>query len=423
MRDQNYYLNEITRLYRYILKELNVPFPSKTVIKLLDDYTAIGSEKYFPKSLNTPLKLTGTDYYPFLKEFDDDADNSLLLNCISEQLAYFLTGPTARDFDRLQDKNIIDNLVSSIKEKINAKIDKCFLNQSKLFIELSNTKYEKKPCKGSIIYSDNYNGEVFIKLLSPEQKIEFCPHNKRLIRKLLEITDDHTALLITSQNHKYYVSGLVELDTEKEKCYYKFCGYRHFQFCNKSNVFIEYNTDSFKAQSQNEISELDLSKLRAFFDNDPNKYNCITSLIDEIKLLGDDFHGALIVFTDDSPFVEKMFHFKRSTLAYNCSDLNIFKCFCNKDVNPLRKRFIARLSCIDGATIIGVNGDILSFGTILDGRADCSGRVDRGSRFNSTLTFIDDYYKSFSNDKYKYLGIVMSEDGNINVLDKKLDQE
>lgn len=416
MHRPNYYINTINKLYEYILDELRIPAPSGDIFKiskfLLDpndypDYKSI--EKY----------IVGTQYYLYIKKLESQTENNyLLLNAISDAFINILCGPSSLGFDHFCDETGKRKLLTEIKKYVDGVINDKLFSLSDLFIELSNTKYEKRVCKGHIVV-DKSEHNSYAALLSESQEIDFCLGNKRMIRKMLEITSDNVALLVEKKGSKYVASKFIDISDCREKCQtiIDFCGYRHFQVFKQGKLFIEYKIDSFKIESQNEISPKDKTKIINFFDDNLNCSICLSNLINRIKSMGDDFHGALLVFTNDSSFEERMFSFHRSTRVYECENLNIFRCFSDDSSFIPEKEFIAKLSCVDGAIIFNINGDILSFGTILDGRAKCNGRQDRGSRYNSTLTFVSDYYKSQKKKGKKYLGIVISEDGNIDVLD------
>lgn len=73
------------------------------------------------------------------------------------------------------------------------------------------------------------------------------------------------------------------------------------------------------------------------------------------------------------------------------------------------------LTNIDGVTIIDYeNNNCVGFGAILDGRIKSEGRSDRGARFNSIKTYLENL--SFEKGSDLAIGLVVSEDKTIDVL-------
>ena len=70
---------------------------------------------------------------------------------------------------------------------------------------------------------------------------------------------------------------------------------------------------------------------------------------------------------------------------------------------------LKRFTSIDGAIFVDTDGLCHACGVILDGKARIPGDPNRGSRFNSTSTYIRSLYTVYS--PHKVLGIVKSEDG------------
>lgn len=79
---------------------------------------------------------------------------------------------------------------------------------------------------------------------------------------------------------------------------------------------------------------------------------------------------------------------------------------------PLMTNNVARLAAIDGAILIDPSGVCHAVGVILDGQAVRTGNPSRGSRYNSALRYILTARKR----RDKCIGIVVSEDGMINLL-------
>lgn len=74
---------------------------------------------------------------------------------------------------------------------------------------------------------------------------------------------------------------------------------------------------------------------------------------------------------------------------------------------------IACAAGMDGAVILDLQGNIRYLAAILDGESCIQGKLSRGSRFNSIRNFVADIAK---NKNESIMGIVCSEDGEINII-------
>lgn len=80
---------------------------------------------------------------------------------------------------------------------------------------------------------------------------------------------------------------------------------------------------------------------------------------------------------------------------------------------PVTSDLLVQLAAVDGATMIGTDGNIHAFGAILDGTADeGEGNRARGSRFNSSLT----YARRRHDAQLRVAVFVISEDGGLTCL-------
>lgn len=331
------------------------------------------------------------------------------------------------DFDKLENK--VGEIVESIKRSLKKEIDVLlFKEKLNLIINLSTLGYEKNICQGNIAYCNNESD--YQKLISldcdKKQRIYFEDKNLKIIRKLLETTNENISLLIRSEDalngNRYYVDSLSYIYNSELQI--SFIGKAHFKINYQDDFLIEYYDGDFFVKNKLKISVKDKTTIENFF-NDGLKTNIFTDFLNDIAQNEETFHGAIIIVTDDEEFIDRMNRYKRSINVYdNNNTLNLFNIY-DKNDNSLskHKEALIKLTNVDGAIIIDPSGDIKSFGTILDGRAVCNGSRSRGSRYNSTKTFIADY--TSSNLNKKYLGVVMSEDGPIDVFttDDKISQD
>lgn len=74
---------------------------------------------------------------------------------------------------------------------------------------------------------------------------------------------------------------------------------------------------------------------------------------------------------------------------------------------------ILSITGIDGALFMNFAGKCLAMGVIVDGEAKTPGNIGRGARYNSIANYIN------LKKKGNYIGIIVSEDGMIDIISKK----
>lgn len=107
-------------------------------------------------------------------------------------------------------------------------------------------------------------------------------------------------------------------------------------------------------------------------------------------------HGTMLLFTENAP----MESIRLSRAGYQVV------------VNgAMNNRWIKALGEIDGAMLLDQYGKLYMIGVILDGEMPPEGgSTDRGARYNSAVKY------SYSHKAEKHLIIVISEDGDVNMI-------
>ena len=110
-------------------------------------------------------------------------------------------------------------------------------------------------------------------------------------------------------------------------------------------------------------------------------------------------HGTMLIFSDHA--------------WEECRRLNNvgYEVCCNKKIGI---NLIEHITCIDGTTFIDLKGNIVGIGMILDGETSdkCQINNSRGSRYNSAIK----YTYARSEKKEKCIAVVISEDGDVNII-------
>lgn len=212
--------------------------------------------------------------------------------------------------------------------------------------------------------------------------------NLRMVRKLLEISNENgidiLAEKINTPDGKtaYAVQALLNATDDSddvEQIYIKFKGYMHWSLTiGKREVLIYYHGEyqlGYAKEGENYLE--DIIKLQK--DN---------KLEQEVKRLC-DMNRAIPV---------------ESNLKYNKTE---------EGENGWHKAAFLGISNMDGALILDFGGNCKAISCIVDGKAVIPGRVERGARLNSIENYVGSKKKGIC------IGIVISEDGMVNILHNK----
>ena len=212
--------------------------------------------------------------------------------------------------------------------------------------------------------------------------------NLRMVRKLLEISNENgidiLAEKINTPDGKtaYAVQALLNATDDSddvEQIYIKFKGYMHWSLTiGKMEVLIYYHGEyqlGYAKEGENYLE--DIIKLQK--DN---------KLEQEVKRLC-DMNRAIPV---------------ESNLKYNKTE---------EGENGWHKAAFLGISNMDGTLILDFDGNCKAISCIVDGKAVIPGRVERGARLNSIENYVGSKKKGIC------IGIVISEDGMVNILHNK----
>ena len=132
-----------------------------------------------------------------------------------------------------------------------------------------------------------------------------------------------------------------------------------------------------------------------------------------ISVLKEQHHGTSVIFlhheNEDNvkKEVERLCKVNRGTLLQSNIKYSV--------ENGWDKDTLLAITSIDGALVMDWTGCCLAMGVIVDGKAADAhpGDVARGARYNSISTYVmqDDFIR----DGFKVIGIIVSEDGMINI--------
>ena len=241
-----------------------------------------------------------------------------------------------------------------------------------------------------------------------------------MVRKLLEISNENgidiLAEKINTPDGKtaYAVQALLNATDDSddvEQIYIKFKGYMHWSLTiGKREVLIYYHGEyqlGYAKEGENYLE--DIIKLQK--DNKLEQVD-IQMLKDIVEVLKEQRHGTSVIFMERDEAeqeVKRLCDMNRaipveSNLKYNKTE---------EGENGWHKAAFLGISNMDGALILDFDGNCKAISCIVDGKAVIPGRVERGARLNSIENYVGSKKKGIC------IGIVISEDGMVNILHNK----
>lgn len=244
--------------------------------------------------------------------------------------------------------------------------------------------------------------------------------NLRMVRKLLEISNENGIDILAEKintldgKNAYAVQALLNATDDSddvEQIYIKFKGYMHWSLTiGKREVLIYYHGEyqlGYAKEGENYLE--DIIKLQK--DNKLEQVD-IQMLKDIVEVLKEQRHGTSVIFMERDEAeqeVKRLCDMNRaipveSNLKYNKTE---------EGENGWHKAAFLGISNMDGALILDFDGNCKAISCIVDGKAVIPGRVERGARLNSIENYVGSKKKGIC------IGIVISEDGMVNILHNK----
>ena len=246
--------------------------------------------------------------------------------------------------------------------------------------EVSSLTYERSGAKGHLVVTntDNLENKLKVTIQDPVRLDE-----ARSVRKMLELTDETTALLTDGQ----VIHGLGECISAPDVARIVIEGHAKWSLSINDTALIRVAYEHTTLPKQ--ILDRDL-----FGDVARRKLGAVNveRIWEVFQCALDNNHGTTIVISEDP--VSEIERLGQEALAIKPEYLD------HKEV--------ARLGRIDGAIVLGPDGRCYAFGVILDGLATSSGDRARGARFNSSVR----YQKGA---KVGTMVIVISDDGTVDL--------
>lgn len=294
------------------------------------------------------------------------------------------------------DYKTIEEINNDWKKFFQNAVDKCI--DINLVNSLSMATYEKQANQGSIIFTNDDND--IIPIAAFEKAIGYSNNNSRLIRKIVEMSNDIFPIIVCNRE----VLGLGSIKNN----------FPYIQFKGRLTWDLILSNQKFHYRNANFVFEDNMDKEdieKEYFSELPNGFineNNNRLLQDIITKLKQQSHGTMLVIIKDKRVTES----ESNRLSNNGRGYKF-----NPKIEPKNKKYwelLLRFSSIDGAIIMDSDFNCYGCGFILDGKVESSGDPARGARFNSAWCY-------WENDKEKNTAIfVFSEDGTIDVVPPKV---
>lgn len=290
--------------------------------------------------------------------------------------------------------------------------------------EISATRYERRECCARVFFRKD-NAEIIEEFGSQgEEDREIREENKRMVRKLLEISQENgidilaKRVKIVDGKSIYAVQALMscEDDTnDEEQMYIKFKGYLHWGiFIGKKEVLTYYHGDyhlGYAKEGENYLEDIEKIQTEILLEEDKKQM-----LIDIVDVLKEQKHGTAVIFIDDDKEAEtQVDHLCSMKRAIRVTSLLQYK-KSEAGENGWNKETLLGISNIDGAIIMDLEGKCRAIGCIVDGKAVIPGKSNRGARLNSIENYVG------SKKDGIYIGIIISEDGMIDIVHNRKEE-
>lgn len=391
---------------------------------------AICCEEKTMEEIKAVSKEFGIENFEYINEYikqqkNDKPDERLSEDFVYRFLVENIVNKANNYYQKYNQAPLYSRIVQNIEDEIIRSCDniRSMINNINALSEMT---YESSLCQGNLTLNLFLsNVDLLIKFENEEYQvdIDFDKEGIKYLRKLLQIAQKDMCLVLSRNGEKWTPIGYAAKNNGSTLPTFTITGPLSWKF-SAANEFATFSRGKYIV-AKPEVSKQDKTiefLCKHLIDVD---VNILSDLVDKIKK-DKDIHGALFVFIDDEQqqAINKLCKYKRGIKISENTMTNLTnETFVNNHLLDLCK--------IDGAIVFNKKGQLLSIGTILDGCVISSGNVGRGSRYNSTKTFVEYYSQPQSvwadkkvEPKIKTkvdlncIGLVISEDEYVNLIFK-----
>jgi len=261
--------------------------------------------------------------------------------------------------------------------------------------KISSLSYEKSRSRGSISVMERQTDNPLVQFKTTNDESEplfFSIEYAKQLRKLLEITKGGLSLLV----HDRKVYGIGNPIATRSNYMFNITGHMEWHVVDKrGKQLLRYKHGEYYFPKATEIQNW---YIRSNIDDD-EVLDVIDILLKEDHMKEYE-HGALFIITDSADSeVKRLCRYKRGMETEGIDMKSDFE-------------KASALFGIDGALFLDKMGYCHGIGIILDGEAKVNGTPARGSRYNSTKTYISQCVEA----NIEAYALIISSDGYLDIL-------
>jgi DNA integrity scanning protein DisA with diadenylate cyclase activity len=311
---------------------------------------------------------------------------AVIVTALSESYDILMIPTIVRDYSFSSTERILEDAASRLLLSIRQHVNDGGRDLFELSNIISAQRYEGAGSQGKLVICSQENSNVSVKV---KFKKAIKVTDYRGIRKLLEVSSDTMALLCDGACIWGLGTPTKTYDPLHEDIFeIRFTGHYTWELFHAENVMltVKYRKPNLPQEKFNKEQFHD--HINSLFKVDDLSKN---RLLEAVEAAVNQSHGTMLIISAEAEKESKRLSGQSTAI----------------EVIPISKDIVSHISSVDGAIIVSPNGNIYSFGVILDGLATENGDPSRGARFNSAVRYIDRQRKR----NVDCLAIIVSEDG------------
>lgn len=321
-------------------------------------------------------------YWEFTNTIEDDNAykyflNALIDNFFNKWLEFVYYGLYYSTIHYISDSQAI------ITATANDMFESRQLPTEHIFTKIANYEYEGAPCRGKIVFTNRIDGIVKFK-----QPIELSIFNVKKIRKLLEMSNDNTCLVVNNGK----LVGIDSCVKHKKAYLIEFINTNMWNLSYSGKYIVKYHNGQYRLPSNKFDWQVLIEKCNKKFNGGYDK-----KIVDIINKASDQKHGTMVIISQTA-------REESEALVKDGKGMAIYE----TDLIKASKDLVLGLCSIDGAIMIDQYGKCSGVGLILSNSNLGKGNPERGARYNSAVNYI--------NANKNSIVVVISEDGMIDIL-------
>lgn len=309
---------------------------------------------------------------------------------------------------------------------------------------IANHTYEGQSPFGSILFLNNKvlksNGNLVDYTIRFQSDDLVALNDAKLIRKLLELTNNENDLYLISDHEMIYGLGKINWNQLKDCILFRinFNGLSKYNIhlitvkenvSNNGVLLVENGRRIYKTSKDLEVIDKNLINISfkspimggegytsekfirllksEYFDEKLKVNKGVIEYLEQVVMYArEQKHGTMVVITDYETAVSELKTLKKQSILIEATEIN--------------PEYIQFLTSIDGAIYFDTNGKCHAIGVILDGIAkENIGDARRGARYNSAYRYLE----KLKERKKKCVIVIISEDGMVNLIPEPENEE